>query len=65
MQAAGRAAARAGPGTDQDRRQQDAQNLRFPNQRGLHHEGLGAFDWTTEENRLWFVVSGFFCFLIL
>lgn len=45
VQAAGRAAAGAGPSADQDRRQQDAQNLRLPHQRGIHHQGVvrGSF----------------------
>lgn len=59
MQAAGRAAARSGPGADQDRREQDAQDLRLPNQRGLHHKGLGAIDLSAEETGPWSVVITF------
>lgn len=40
VQTAGRTAPRTGQSAYQDRRQQDAQNLRFPHQRGTHHEGL-------------------------
>lgn len=37
VQTAGGAAAGAGTGADQDRREQDQKNLRLPHQRGLHH----------------------------
>lgn len=40
VQAAGRTAAGAGSSAHQDRRQQDEKNLRLPDQRGLHHEGM-------------------------
>lgn len=52
VQTAGRTAPRTGQSAYQDRRQQDAQNLRFPHQRGTHHEGLRELLLTTEETLL-------------
>lgn len=56
MQTAGRAAAGAGAGADQDRRQQDSQDLWLPNQRGLHHQGVGLFDHSGKFDRGYWLV---------